>query len=93
MVFFGLAQTQVRIPAGTVLFALWGKLFSSATPLIKHSLCFPLSFNVRFCINHNVLLVVRVVGHWKWLNSYSPTYGDGCGCGFGCECGGGCGGG
>jgi len=62
MVFFGLAQTQVRIPAGTVLFALWGKLFSSATPLIKHSLCFPLSFNVRFCINHNVLLVVRVVG-------------------------------
>ena len=42
-------QTQVRIPAGTVLFALWRQFFSLRL-LNKHSLCFPLSFNVRFCI-------------------------------------------
>jgi len=58
-------QNQVRIPAGPVLFDLWGLLrsiFFLCDSLIKHSLCFPLSFNARFCINHNVLLVVRVVG-------------------------------
>ena len=47
---------QVEIWAGGAL------LFVFATPKIKHSHCFPLSFNARFCINHNVLLVVRVVG-------------------------------
>jgi hypothetical protein len=30
--------------------------FPFMTLLIKHSLCFPLSLNARFCINHNVLL-------------------------------------
>jgi len=36
--------------------------FPFATPLIKHSLRFTLCFNARFCMNHNVLLMVRVVG-------------------------------
>ena len=48
-------------PSRNSPFALWVH-FSFATPLIKHSLCFPLCFNARFCMNHNVLLVVRVVG-------------------------------
>jgi hypothetical protein len=39
-----------------------GSFFFFATPLIKHSLCFPLSLNACFCISHNVLLVVRIVG-------------------------------
>jgi hypothetical protein len=55
-------QTQVRITAGTVLFALWGRIFPFATLLIKHSLWRPIPFNARFCINHNFVLVVRVIG-------------------------------
>ena len=44
-------------------FLLFGvNFFPFATPLIKHSLYFPLCFDARFCINHNVLLVVRVLG-------------------------------
>jgi hypothetical protein len=41
---------------------LFGVDFFFVSPLIKHSLCFPLSFNARLCINHDVLLVITVVG-------------------------------
>jgi hypothetical protein len=39
-----------------------GSIFSFATPLIKHSHCFPPFLNACFCINHSVVLVVGVVG-------------------------------
>jgi len=44
-------------------FLLFGVNFSPfVTPLIKHSLYFPLCFDARFCISYNVLLVVRILG-------------------------------
>jgi hypothetical protein len=59
-------QAQVQIPAGTVLFALWGQFFLCDSH--KHSLLLPTFFTACFCIRQKVLLVVRVVGfflHWK----------------------------